>query len=85
MVAVLDTDEKRRAELAAAHRCCDFVDVNSMLGAGIHPKAATVAAPTIHHRAIAAELFNAGIDALIEKPLAPTTADCHAIIEHAHR
>ena len=85
LVAVVDSDEKRRAELAATHRCRDFADVSSMLSAGIRPMAASIAAPTVHHRAIAAELFDAGIDTLIEKPLAPTAADCHAIIEHAHR
>ena len=85
LVAIIDSDENRQAELASLHGCRGFSDVPSMLAAGVRPRAATVAAPTIYHRPIAAELFDAGIDILIEKPLAPTAADCHAMIDHADR
>lgn len=85
LIAIVDSDESRRADVAAEYRCRAFANVREMLEADIHPKAASIAAPTVHHRAIAAELFDAGVDTLIEKPLAPTAADCHAIIQHAQR
>lgn len=85
LAAIVDSDAGRGAEVAAEYGCRAFVSVDEMLAAGVRPVASTIAAPTVHHRAIAAELFDAGVDTLIEKPLAPTTADCHAIIEHARR
>ncbi len=85
LVAVVDSDGGRCAEVAAEYGCRAFASVHEMLASGIRPVASTIAAPTVHHRAVAAELFEAGIDTLIEKPLAPTAADCHAIIDHARR
>lgn len=85
VVAVVDSDANRCGEMAQQYGCRAFSTVQEMLSAGVRPAAATVAAPTLYHRHIAAELFDAGIDAIIEKPLAPTTADCHAMIEHAQR
>jgi len=85
LLAVIDGDDGRRTEVAQNCGCREFATVQDMLEAGVRPAAATIAAPTVQHRRIAAELFDADIDTLIEKPLAPTAADCHAIIEHAHR
>ena len=85
LAAIVDSDESRGAAVAAEYGCRAFTSVHEMLAADVRPTASSIAAPTVYHRAIAAELFDAGVDTLIEKPLAPTAADCHAIIEHARR
>ncbi len=83
LVAIIDSDIAKAQELALAYGCAAFADIGQMLQAGIRPKAATIAVPTIYHRPIAAALFDQGIDVLVEKPLAPNAADCHAIVAHA--
>jgi predicted dehydrogenase len=45
--------------------------------------AASVAVPTVHHLAIASRLMDAGIDVLIEKPLAPSLAEADELIKLA--
>ena len=42
--------------------------------------AASVCVPTVHHRAVAEELIAAGVDVLIEKPIAPSLADADSIL-----
>ena len=46
--------------------------------------AATVAVPTIHHLSVAAALMAAGIDVLIEKPLASTIDEADELVRLAH-
>jgi len=45
--------------------------------------AATVAVPNNHHREIAERCLTAGLDILVEKPLATTIADAESIVETA--
>jgi predicted dehydrogenase len=45
--------------------------------------AASVAVPTVHHRAAAEAMLPAGVDLLIEKPLAQSVADAQAIVDLA--
>ena len=49
---------------------------------GKHPglKAASVAVPTLHHLAVARELMQAGVNVLIEKPLAATLAEAEELV-----
>ena len=42
--------------------------------------AATVAVPTVHHHAVASALLDAGLDLLVEKPLAATLAEADELI-----
>jgi predicted dehydrogenase len=46
-------------------------------------QAASVAAPTVHHLAVARELMKAGVDVLIEKPLAATLPDAEELVSLA--
>jgi predicted dehydrogenase len=46
-------------------------------------RAASVAAPTVHHLAVARELMEAGVDVLIEKPLAATLAEADELVRVA--
>ena len=47
--------------------------------------AASVAVPTVHHHAVAVELLDAGIDVLVEKPLAANLAEADDLIARAER
>jgi len=60
-----------------------FASVAEMLAANVGVQAATIAVPTIYHRNIAEELLRAGVDILIEKPLAPNVEDGSAIVQLA--
>ncbi len=41
--------------------------------------------PTIHHHAVSSALIDAGIDVLVEKPLAATLAEADEIVARAHK
>ena len=43
--------------------------------------AAIVAVPTVHHHAVASALLDAGLDLLVEKPLAANLAEADELIE----
>ena len=51
-----------------------------MLAGGVKPDAACVCVPTVHHAAVAGELLAAGVDVLIEKPLAGSLKDADTIL-----
>jgi len=89
LAAVVDLDSAARDKAAAQHGCQAFAGVEELIvwsrqnATPIH--AASVAVPTIHHRAIAEQLMAAGTDILIEKPLAPNVADAQAIVGTARK
>ncbi len=75
LVAAVDPDTARAAETAAKYAMPVFSTVDELLAADLKLHAATVAVPTVHHHAVAAQLLNAGLDVLVEKPLASTLAE----------
>jgi len=76
LVGVVDRDRARAAEIAERCGCAVFESV-----ADIAPRirAASVAVPTAHHAEVSVELLRAGVDVLVEKPLARSTAEAEAI------
>src|SRR4051812_23357790 len=42
--------------------------------------AAVIAAPTVHHHALAHDFLTRGISLLVEKPLAPTVAEAEELV-----
>ena len=88
LAAVVDPDP---AALAAAAQQFDipaFASMEACLAAtGSDParslQAASICVPTVHHAAAAVPLLTAGIDLLIEKPLAANLADADRILEVA--
>jgi predicted dehydrogenase len=75
LVGVVDPDITRADAVAAEFSCKAFSSVGQMLTAHSELQAASVAAPTAHHLPVARELMKAGVDVLIEKPLAATLAE----------
>jgi len=82
LVGVADTDSERAAAIAASNECAAFANASELVG---KVQAVSVAVPTEHHRAVAEPLLAAGIDVLIEKPIAATLEDADAILETAAR
>jgi predicted dehydrogenase len=76
LVGVYDPDPQRCAEIASAYGCRPFTQLEELFG---NVDAASVAAPTILHSDIGQRLMVAGIDVLIEKPMARTVAEAQAL------
>jgi len=79
LVAVIDADAKAVTEASAKFGVPGFSSVAECLAATA-VDAASVCVPTVHHRAVAQELIAAGVDVLIEKPIAPSLADADSIL-----
>ena len=80
LVAVADRDRERARAVAAEYGAEAFDSMEGLLG---KVKAASVAVPTIHHRETAEFLLRAGIDVLVEKPIAPSVEDADSILTTA--
>jgi phthalate 4,5-cis-dihydrodiol dehydrogenase len=78
LVAIVDNDPARAAALVARFGGTAVADLDALL-TGARPDAVSVCVPTGLHRPIVERLAAAGIHVLLEKPMAPTVADCDAI------
>jgi predicted dehydrogenase len=84
LLGVVDPDLDRADAVAREFGCKAFSSVDQMLTTHSELRAATVAAPTVHHLLLARELMQAGVDVLIEKPLAATLAEAEQLVKLAH-
>jgi predicted dehydrogenase len=80
LVAAVEPDPARASEAANKYGIPVFATVGELLAADLHLDAATVAVPTVHHHAVASQLIDAGLDLLVEKPLAATLAEADDLI-----
>ena len=85
LAAALEPDAGRAAETEAQYGIPVFASVDELLAANLGLHAATVAVPTIHHHAVACQLLDAGLDLLVEKPLAATLAEADDLVARAAR
>ena len=85
LVAVVEPDPGRAAAAADQYAIPVFSTVDELLAAGLKLDAATVAVPTVHHHAVASVLLDAGLDLLVEKPLAATLAEADDLLALAVR
>ena len=83
LIGVVDTDLNRADAVAREFGCRGFGSIRQMLTTHSEVRAASVAAPTVHHLAVARELIEAGVDVLIEKPLAATLAEADELVQLA--
>jgi predicted dehydrogenase len=89
LVAAVETDPTRAADAAAKYEIPVYSSVEELLAArgnsDLKVDAASVAVPTVHHRAVASALLDAGLDLLVEKPLAATLSEADELIELAEK
>lgn len=71
LAAIVDTDLEKARKTAWEHGSRPFGDVDEALGSF---EAAIVATPTVTHDRIASRLLQAGVDVLVEKPIAESAA-----------
>ena len=78
----MDIDPARAAEVAALYGCRAFTGISELAG---QADAAIVAVPTSAHADIGCSLLEAGLDMLVEKPIAADVASADHLIETAAR
>ena len=83
LVGVVDPNLDRADAVAREYGCRAFGSVEQMLTTHSEVRAASVAAPTVHHLEVARALMEAGIDVLIEKPLAASLAEADELVQLA--
>lgn len=71
LAAVVDLDLERAQQIAKEHNCPAFRNVEEVIGS---IDAAIVSTPTVTHEATTVRLLEAGIDVLVEKPIASSSA-----------
>ena len=81
LVGVVDPNLDRADAVAREFGCRAFGSVEQMLTTHSEVRAASVAAPTVHHLEVARALMEAGIDVLIEKPLAASLAEADELVQ----
>jgi predicted dehydrogenase len=82
LAAIVDTDGARAQEAAARYQTIALSDARDLPG---KIDAAIIAAPTTLHADIGCYLLDAGIDVLVEKPIATDLASADRLIEAAAR
>jgi predicted dehydrogenase len=82
LAGIFDQNAERAAKIAQEFQTRAFSNIGELCGA---VEAASVAVPTVAHRAVGCELMDMGIDVLVEKPMASTLADADALITTAKR
>ena len=82
LAAVVDADFGRAREVAAVHGCAAFSDHREVLAS---VDLVSIAVPTVAHFDVARACFEAGVHALIEKPITRTLEEAEALIEIARR
>ncbi len=83
LVGVVDPDTARADVIAREFGCKAFGSVDQMLTTHGEVQAASVAVPTVLHLQVARSLMEAGVDVLIEKPLAATLSEADELIRVA--
>ena len=83
LVGVVDPDTARADAVAREFKCKAFGSVDQMLSTHSEVQAASVAVPTILHLEVARNLMEAGIDVLIEKPVAATLGEADELLRLA--
>jgi predicted dehydrogenase len=81
---IVDADISRAQEHATKYAVPAFASVEELLRKA-KPEAASVAVPTVHHARVSRQLMEAGVDVLIEKPIAATLGEADEILNTAEK
>jgi predicted dehydrogenase len=82
LAGVYDLDPTRAATVAEPHGCRVFTSLDELAE---NADAAVIAAPTTAHSEIGCKLIEAGLDVMVEKPIAHTLEAARALVEAAER
>ena len=85
LAAAVEPDPARAADAAEKYGIPVFPSVDELLAADLKLDAATVAVPTVRHHEVASALLDAGLDLLVEKPLAASLKEADDLIERADK
>lgn len=85
LLGVVDQDVSRADAVGSEFGCRSFGSLEQLLTTHSEVQAASVTVPTLHHLPVSRTLMEAGVDVLIEKPLASTLAEADEIISVAKR
>jgi predicted dehydrogenase len=83
LVGVVDPDVTRADAVASEFGCRGFGSINQLVTTHSEVQAASVAVPTVQHLKTARSLMEAGVDVLVEKPLAPLLAESDELVSLA--
>jgi len=83
LVGVVDPNTARADTVAREFGCKSFGSVEQMLTTHSEVQAASVAVPTVLHLKVARTLMEAGVDVLIEKPVAATLVEADELVRVA--
>lgn len=82
LVAVVDTNTKRAAEIAQEAQTIGLTDYRALFG---QVDCVSIAVPTQFHHAVARDFLSHDIDVLVEKPLTATAAEGQELVALADR
>jgi len=82
LVAVVDANQSRAEQVAAANGTRALTDVRDVMG---QVDAVTIAVPTEQHRDVALPFLSAGVAVLVEKPMARSLEEADAMIAAARQ
>ena len=85
LMAAVDPDAARAEEARKQYGIKVFASIDALLKADLKLDAACVAVPTVKHHEVAAALLDAGLDLLVEKPLAANLSEADDLIALAER
>jgi predicted dehydrogenase len=85
LVGVVDPDLARADVVAQEFGCRSFGSIQQLTTTHSELQAASIAVPTVQHLEIASALMEAGVDVLIEKPLATSLAEADELIGLSQR
>lgn len=80
LIGVVDIDEARLHDMGTRHRVLLCRDYRDLLG---KVDAVSVSVPTLLHYPIAKQFLEAGVDVLVEKPIAQSLAQADKLVEVA--
>ncbi|MBI5886346.1 MAG: Gfo/Idh/MocA family oxidoreductase [Deltaproteobacteria bacterium] len=80
LIGVVDADFKRAEEIAARHNTVAFRSYEELFG---KVDAVSIATPTAYHHEAGMAFLKRGVDCLIEKPVATTTAEARSLVDEA--
>ena len=85
LVGVVDSNLAHADAVAREFNCRSFGSVEQLITTHSEMQAASVAVPTVRHLEVARALMEAGVDVLVEKPLATSLSEADELVRLAQR